>query len=457
MMPPDSRILTEISLFNQICSLWQNKQVFFLTNLTNRRSKSRSLWNKTRQNDINQKNRSRHLARIAIADFLFYLSSAAFYPYLQIILRNNGYHHSSVGLILAIGEAASVVIPLLVANLADRTGKRRLCVIFCILLAILLFVPVSTSTTAWITILAMFFCRGLYSCLNPLLDSIATTYLEGDSSKYSTVRTIGTLGYVLACFFFGLSGIIQSGNNTTILKTFIICGTAFGVYCLTLPKMIDSGIMSRRIAKGDIKVYRHSDDHSRPRYGSPYEKSFVIFIIATFFLKLGNSAIERLLSSYMTEVMKLGDNFINYVALGSTAEIAIMLLSGYLIKKKNVPPTLLVILGGLGLCARLLIYAVWSSMPAFIIAQLLHGLTFGATQIGSVMFIAKSVPKENASMAMSIYTCIGTSLPNTIGSLLGGWIIESQGYEMMFVMYSAFALVGTMIFIITNRSLSVKK
>ena len=395
------------------------------------------------------------VARIAILDFLFYLSTAAFYPYLQLVLRNNGFPHSEVGLILAIGEAASVVIPLVVANLADRTGKKRISVILCTLLSALLFIPVTKSSSVWITLAAMFFCRGLYSCLNPLLDAVATTCLDGDSGRYSIVRTVGTLGYVLACFFFGLSGAIQSDSNATVLRAFIVASAVLGVYCLTLPKIVDTQRISKRVAAGDTPVFKNHDDAQRPRYGAHYEKPLIIFIIATFFLKLGNSAVERLLSSYMTEVMNLGDSFINYIALGSVSEIFLMLIVGRLIQKRGKSPVLFVIIGGFAMIARQMIYALSSSLVAFIIAQLLHGLTFGALHIGSIMFIARNVPKENSSVAMSIYTCIGTSLPNLIGSLLGGAIIENIGYSFMFELYSGFALAGTIILLVSYRNLNV--
>lgn len=393
------------------------------------------------------------MLRIAIADFLFYMSTAALYPYLQLTLRNNGYSHGTVGVMLAIGEAASVVIPLLVANLADRTGRKRLAVLFCGLLSALLFVPVTQASVPWVTIVTIFLCRGVYSSLNPLLDSIATNYFNGDPNRYSQVRTVGTLGYVLACLFYGASSVIRADSNLSILRAFMVTALVFSLYCLSLPKVMDGLSVSQRARDGRFHVRKVEPDPGRPKYGTPFQKAFGLLLLATFFIKFGNSVVDRLLSSYMTEVMGLGDSFINYVALGSATEMVVMLCAGKLMQKKGVQPVVFIIGGGLLLIGRLMIYNFTTSIGAFVCAQMLHGFTFGGVHVASIRFIASKVPRENSSMAMSVYTCIGSSLPTMLGSLSGGWIIEEWGYHVLFCSFAAVVGLGVLVMVVFHRQM----
>ena len=50
---------------------------------------------------------------------------ASFAPYAQIIMRNKGLSYSVVGVILALGEIAAIVFPLVASSFADMTGHTK--------------------------------------------------------------------------------------------------------------------------------------------------------------------------------------------------------------------------------------------------------------------------------------------------------------------------------------------
>lgn len=52
-------------------------------------------------------------------------TTAALAPYVQIMFRNKGYSHSVVGVIIAVGQIATVIIPMLVGLISDKTRKTK--------------------------------------------------------------------------------------------------------------------------------------------------------------------------------------------------------------------------------------------------------------------------------------------------------------------------------------------
>ena len=95
----------------------------------------------------------------------------------------------------------------------------------------------------------------------------------------------------------------------------------------------------------------------------------------------------------------------------------------------------------MALVIRLLLYLIPGLLP-FILAQTLHGLTFGALHLSATSYIADNVDSSHYDLGMTMYWSLATNLPELIGALFGGFIIESFGYSMLFLSYSVFPLIG---------------
>ncbi|MBQ3317049.1 MAG: MFS transporter, partial [Spirochaetales bacterium] len=124
-------------------------------------------------------------------------TTAALAPYVQIMFRNKGYSHSVVGVIIAVGQIATVIIPMLVGLISDKTRKTKLLFIVIGLLSALIFIPVATSSSMMVTIMAYFLASGIFWSAHPIADGYETRLLKGDSEKYGMIRSAGTMGYIV--------------------------------------------------------------------------------------------------------------------------------------------------------------------------------------------------------------------------------------------------------------------
>jgi PPP family 3-phenylpropionic acid transporter len=112
-------------------------------------------------------------------------------------------------------------------------------------------------------------------------------------------------------------------------------------------------------------------------------------------------------------------------AVGVMAEITLFALSG-----RRLPPWLgpaaLLVAGGLGATLRWTVMALDPPMAALPLLQCLHGLSFGATHLGAIGFVARAAPAGRAATAQG-----------SLAVVLGGTMALSMGLSGM--LYEAFA------------------
>jgi PPP family 3-phenylpropionic acid transporter len=129
-------------------------------------------------------------------------------------------------------------------------------------------------------------------------------------------------------------------------------------------------------------------------------------------------------------------------AEGVVAEIVLFWLSAPLVAR--IGPLGLMALGGVAGILRWSLLGLMPGLAAAVVLQLLHGCTFGASHLGAMYFLARSVPPGAAASAQSLYAAISAGLGSGLVMLAAGAIYTAyggQGYLFM-ALLSAFGLLG---------------
>ena len=358
-------------------------------------------------------------------------------PYLQIIFRNKGYSHSLSGTLIALCQLSAIIMPLIISSISDKRGRTKPMIILCVVLSIILAFPFLLSNNFVIVAVSAFILNGFFWCINPLADGFINRKLSGDSSRYGTIRAMGTLSYVTALVLFGVTGFPHENDNSSILLCMMIFLPllALGASFLKEDKRIE-----KKEEKGKLFSF------------SWFPKRFYIFMGIVALTRVGQSVVEKLLSSYMTENLGLGDSFVLFIALGAAFEFFCMILFGKLNKKGILSSTTILTISAVGLTVRLLLYLI-PGLPAFILAQTLHGLTFGALHLCATSYTAANVDKNHYDLGMTLYWSLATNLPEMLGALVGGFIIDSFGYPTLFLSYSFFPLLAVILSVVLKKTL----
>ena len=378
------------------------------------------------------------MSRLLLLCIFNQATTAAISPYVQIIFRNKGYSHSLIGIILAVGQLATVIIPVLIGMLSDKTRRTKLILIVLGLLSSVAFVPAALSGSLLITFVSYSIASGIFWSCHPLADGYETRLLKGDASKYGFIRSMGTMSYIVFLVVFGLTGIpVETDNRSICLVAGIVC-LAFAVSAFFIPEDVRNE-RQQETTRFNLKVF---------------SRKFYMMMFLVGLSRISQAIIEKLLSSYMMEVLGLGGNFVLYFAVGAFCEFLMILFGGRLLQKGTVSAYTMILLSFVGLTVRLMIYYLFPNMVAFVIGQCLHALTFGALHIGVAKFIAQNVSPAHYSLGQSFYWAIATNLPEMLGAFAGGFIIDYLGYGNLFAIYSVFPAVAAILCVAWKKTLS---
>ncbi len=380
------------------------------------------------------------MLRFMLLNFFFQATVAVVAPYTQIVFRNKGYSHSLVGVVIAMGQVASIIFPIIMAMISDRTRKTRLMVMLMMFGSVALLIPSALSGSLVLTLLFFIIASSFYWSLNPMLDGYQSRLLRGNASAYGIARAMGTLGYVVALLVFGLTGFPDETSNRSICLCLLIVAAVFLVVMSGSPRDVPP-------------EYSKESSKKRAFSFSWFSGKYYLMILIVALSRIAHAVPDKLLASYMTEDLGFGGSFTLFIALGALSEFVMMIIGGNLLQKGRASAYFFVLLASAGLAVRLMIYYLFRNIWAFTFAQLFHSLTFGALHIGMAKFIAQNVEKEHYSLAMSVYWAIGTNLPSTIGVLLGGFVIDSLGYPSLFAIYTVFPIIAVILCIIFRSKL----
>ncbi|MGN1164312.1 MAG: MFS transporter, partial [Candidatus Ornithospirochaeta sp.] len=125
-------------------------------------------------------------------------------------------------------------------------------------------------------------------------------------------------------------------------------------------------------------------------------------------------------------------------------------------KKGRITSTGILFISAVGLVVRLLLYLV-PGIVAFTIAQTLHGLSFGALHLAATSYTADNVDESHYDLGMTFYWSVATNLPEMLGALAGGFVIEKFGYPALFLSYSFFPLVAAVLALVFASLLKGEK
>lgn len=374
--------------------------------------------------------------RLYLLSALTQISVAAFQPYLQIVLRNKGYSYSLVGVIISFSQAFAIIGPLILSSFADRRGRTRPFLFLASSLSLVFAMPMYLSSNRTLVIISSALMHFFFWALNPLSDAFINRSLKGENYRYGAIRAVGTLSYMTALTLFGLTGFPDESNNTSIFTSF-----AFLIVLNTLALFLQ---------KEERNVSEENNKDKKAFSFSWFTKSYYIFMALVALTRVGESVVEKLLSSYMTEVLNLGSYFSLFVSIGAFFEFMSMILFGRLLRKKKITPLFMLFLSAAALAARLWLYLI-PNIYVFAFAQTLHGLTFGACHVAATSFTASTVKAEHYEVGMSIYWALATNLPELLGTLMGGFIIDSCGYNTLFLSYGFFPLIAAIGCIILRK------
>ena len=360
--------------------------------------------------------------------------------YMPILLRDIGYRTALIGVFLAIAEGAGILGPFLFGRFADRSGNYKVSLITAYSITAAVTLPIAHITNPVITALLIVFISVGFRSVTPLIDAMTTINL-GEKGNYGRIRMFGSLSYV--CFVFLMQWVPVMRPNTAGNISFWMCLTC--VLAITGTIIIPSKYANRRLNMENSKSGREpiTSETETKQKKSIWTPVFIIGLISIILSRLASTPAYSFFPLFLVEYMQWDAVGLMF-GIGALSEIPVMYFSHRLIRRFGAMP--LIAFSSAMVALRLGIYAIFPFKAGIVFAQLLNSICFGVFHPAAIVFISSCVPPEKRSFGMTLYISVGWGIPNLIGNLLCGFVVEYAGYRQLFGSFTIFAILGAAVY-----------
>jgi PPP family 3-phenylpropionic acid transporter len=357
------------------------------------------------------------VARLAIFYAALFVQLGIQMPFFPVWLQAKDVDAGMIGIVLAAPIVARLLAVPVVMREADRRDGVRHALIVCGFAAAAGYALVGLSGGA----VLIFFAYALTSLATtpqmPLAETYALKELAVRRRTYGPVRLWGSLAFIAGNFVAGFAADIIQAHD--LIWLIVAASILIAFAALALPPMAP-----RMVEPPAPPSTRQSLLRDGPFVAVVAAASL---IQASHALYYGFSALQWSVAGFDGTVIAA------LWALGVAAEIVLFALQSRL--PPFFKPTVLLLAGACGGIVR------WIGMafdpPAFMLAalQLLHALSFGATHLGALMFLARHAPPAQAATAQG-YLAMASGLAMAGAMALSGVLYRDFGSAA----YAAMAL-----------------
>ena len=349
--------------------------------------------------------------RLSLFYAAFFFASGVQMPFWPVWLASRGLGPAEIGALLAIGQWVRVAANPLVGMLADRAGDRRRVMLLLGVTGVAGYLLCLPARGFAALLLPSAITAAAASALLPLVDSLALA--SASRLDYGRVRLWGTVAFIVATLMGG--GILQGRSPDIVLYLLLATAVALAASCTALPR---------------AAVPRPS--RRAPFWRLLFDRSFLLFLAAATLIQ-SSHAVYYAFGTLYWQRLGYADATIAWLwAEGAIAEVVLFYFGAPLVRR--IGPHGLMVLGGAGALLRWGATAVATSLPALVLLQPLHALSFAAAHLGAMHFVARAVPPERAATAQSLYAAIVNGVGLGVVALGAGALYAAVGGGAYFAM-----------------------
>lgn len=359
--------------------------------------------------------------RLSACIFAYFLVIGIYVPFLPTWLEGRGLTAQQVGMVFAVALWARIPVGLMLAAVADGTGRRKSILVITALGICLGFITFMYIEGYWALLFGWLVVGTLLTSAIPLMDSLVITAIGARREDYGRIRLWGSISFIGASILGGMY--LQGRENEAILHLLIGSSIIVVLGALQVPTV---KLLTPK--GGRPALFELLRDHQ-----------FVVFVVSAAFLQSSHAA----LYGFATITWKAAGHseaVIGFLwAEGVVLEILLFTFGRAIMTRFRVWHVLLI-----AAMAGIVRWGVlgWTTELYWLIAvQGLHAVTFAGTHLAAVMYIARRVPPQRSASAQSVYDGMAMGMIFGIAMMLAGWVYEIRTTDAFYVMV-VFSAIG---------------
>lgn len=355
--------------------------------------------------------------------FFYFAFVGAFSPYFGLYLQSIGSSAAEIAVLMSLMSVMRTLAPTLWGWLADRFGTHAPIVRLSAVLSVLGFSGFLLSNAHAVLFVSMAFLAFFWSAALPLVETLTFAHLQGQASRYGSIRVWGSVGFVLAVL--GLGYLLDEMPIRNLL--WVTLGILAGILlcAMLIPEV--------RKARENVVSVSLGSILRRPEVRA--------LLTACFFMSAAHGALYVFYSLHLV-AHGYSKTLVGWMwTLGVLAEILVFMGMPQLLRAYSLRNLLLFSFAAAVLRFVMIGWAA-DSLAILILAQLLHGATFGSYHAAAVAAVNRWFGAQHQARGQALYGSISFGAGGVLGGLISGYTWEFVGAGWTYTLASAFALMG---------------
>lgn len=364
--------------------------------------------------------------RLSAWYFFYFAFIGAFAPYFTLYLQSLGLAAPAIGMLMSLMLAMRLLAPNLWTWLADRIGRKVMVIRISALLAMAGYGLFFVATGFWALFGAMALMSFFWSAALPMVEALTLRHLEGRTEEYGHVRLWGSIGFIVAVL--GTGAWLDQAPLDSLL--WVNLGLLLGV-------LLCAALLADTSSPPPTDV-------SQSLLAGLLRPEVVALLAACFFMSAAHSPFYVFFSIHLVDHGYDKTAVGLLWSLGVVAEIAVFVAMPRLMRAW---PLRTILIGSFVLAViRFLLIGWWADTTILLLlAQLLHGATFGAYHAAAVAAFNRWFPGRQQARVQALYGSISYGAGGMFGNIASGAVWDWLGPGSAFTLGAIFAAVSVLL------------
>jgi MFS transporter, PPP family, 3-phenylpropionic acid transporter len=344
--------------------------------------------------------------RLSLLFSTLFVPNAVHLAFFPVWLKDSGYSSVEIATLLSAPVLVRIFATPPVTFYADRSPERAFVMIaisaIALALSLILFIPLHFYGMLFLVCLI----SAAWSPQVPLADSIALSGVRRFGLDYASVRIWGSVMFLAVNVCTGFA--VQYFSSDAVPPLLIMGFLSILIAAIAMPRL------GRRRRLSDAGVVPSASQSLR-------RPAVLVFLLATGLIQASHGFLYSFGSIYWKESGISAQSVGFLWAIPVFAEI--VLFRYYKRWLGGVRPELVLLIAGGFAVVRWSLFPVIGSaelgFPGFVVVQILHGFTFGATYLAQQAYLAEAVPEAQAGSAQGLTVFIHGLLMSIVMFLSG--------------------------------------
>ena len=371
--------------------------------------------------------------RLSLYYFFYFAFIGVFSPYFTLYLQSLRMSAADIALLMSQMQLMRLVAPAFWGWLADKRGRRVDIIRLSALCACIGFTGFFLTDNFIQLFIPMTLMAFFWSAALPLVESLTFSHLADESHRYSRIRVWGSVGFIVAVLLGGALLDRLPIGDVPAMVFIVLLGIL--VMAFRLPE-------GRRHAGTTAAEATAQNEQPMATLMSVLRERQVWMLLLACFLMSSAHGVYYVFYSIHLDDLGYSKGMIGLLwSLGVLVEIGLFMIMASLMQRYSLRGLLLVTYA-VAVARFLMIGWGGESLILLLIAQAMHGLTFGVHHAAAIAAVNQWFPQHIHARGQALYSSISFGGGGLFGGIVSGLVWDPLGAGWAFTLGALFALGG---------------